>query len=158
MKKQYVKSQPFVQERGCFSGYASVFWEVDGDQDVVVAGAFSQSLIRQRPVALLWQHDTQQPIGRVLELREDAYGLYMRAELNIQTQRGAEAYSLLQQGGLSGLSVGFKVLGYDRDSTSGVRFITEAELWEISLVTFPANDKARVHDVKQHALCEYRQF
>jgi HK97 family phage prohead protease len=141
-----------VSEEGLITGYASVFWEVDGDHDAMVPGAFADSLRSGQPVALLWQHQTNQPIGKIEALKEDGHGLWMQARLNMRVQAGREAFALLKQGGVSGLSVGFQVLDYDMDAASGVRFITNVRLWEVSVVTFPANAAARVHGVKSHPL------
>jgi Escherichia/Staphylococcus phage prohead protease len=119
-------------------GYASLFGVADMTGDVVAAGAFTRSLRVKSPaeVKLLYQHDAQEPIGALAELQEDERGLFVAGDLNLETQRGSEAYALLRQGALTGLSIGFNVVTADARGRQG-RLITEIDLWEISLVTFP---------------------
>ncbi|WP_262694469.1 HK97 family phage prohead protease [Kordiimonas aquimaris] len=132
---------------GEFEGYGAVFGNVDRDGDVVTKGAFASSL-KERLPALLWQHNPKQPIGRFDVVREDAKGLFVKGRLS-QTGKGAEAYELLKMGALNGLSIGFVTKEAQRSSASGARQITRADLMEVSLVTFPANELARVQTVKQ---------
>ncbi|TNE60833.1 MAG: HK97 family phage prohead protease [Alphaproteobacteria bacterium] len=131
---------------GSFSGYGAIFGNLDRDGDIVARGAFTESLKARMPV-LLWQHDAKEPIGRFDLVREDEHGLYVEGRLSM-TGRGLEAYALLKMGALDGLSIGFVARDAARDAASGVRTITRADLMEISLVTFPANDLARVSAVK----------
>ncbi len=133
-------------EAGTFEGYGAIFGNVDRDGDVVEPGAFAESLKARMPV-LLWQHDTKAPIGRFEEVREDEKGLYVKGRLSMQG-RGAEAYELLRMGALDGLSIGFITREATRDAATGTRRISKADLMEVSLVTFPANDLARTHSVK----------
>jgi HK97 family phage prohead protease len=131
---------------GCFSGYGAVFGNKDRDGDVITPGAFAASLKARKPI-LLWQHDTKSPIGAFDEVREDGRGLYVKGRLSMEG-KGAEAYSLLKLGALNGLSIGFVTREACRDSVKGARVITKADLMEVSLVTFPANELARVESVK----------
>jgi HK97 family phage prohead protease len=98
--------------------------------------------------AMLWQHDSSQPIGIWTDMTEDSKGLHIKGQLALDTAKGKEAHALLKMGALNGLSIGFvsKQWAYDRESE--VRTLTEIDLWEVSLVTFPANEKARVTNVK----------
>ena len=131
---------------GTFEGYGAVFGNQDRDGDVVERGAFVDSLKAGVP-ALLWQHDQKQPIGRFDLVREDKRGLFVKGRLS-QTGKGAEAYELLKMGALNGLSIGFVTKEASRDTASGTRRILRANLMEVSLVTFPANELARVEAVK----------
>jgi len=131
---------------GTFEGYGAIFGNVDRDGDTVARGAFAESLKARLPM-LLWQHDTKAPIGRFDEVREDERGLYVRGRLSM-SGRGAEAYELLRMGALDGLSIGFVTREATRDSATGTRTILKADLMEISLVTFPANELARITSVK----------
>lgn len=144
-----------------FEGYGSVFGTLDSYADVVAPGAFKRSLkdwkTKKRAPALLWQHDTASPIGVYEEMREDETGLYVKGRLS-DVQRGREAYTLLSDGALSGLSIGFRTLKSSMDEETGIRTLTELELWEVSLVTFPANDAARVMGVKTADFPEEREF
>ncbi len=133
-------------ENGTFEGYGAIFGNLDRDGDVVSRGAFSESLKGRMP-ALLWQHNAKEPIGRFDVVREDAKGLYVKGRLSMEG-RGREAYDLLKMGALDGLSIGFVTKEASRNATTGARTITKADLMEISLVTFPANELARVSTVK----------
>ena len=134
-----------------FEGYGSVFGVLDSYSDIVAPGAFKRSLkdakSAKRLPALLWQHDPSAPIGVYEDMREDDTGLYVKGRLS-DTQLGREAYTLLKDGALSGLSIGFTTRKSKLDNETGVRTLTDVQLWETSLVTFPANDAARVIGVK----------
>ena len=155
MKRQFL-DRPFevktLSDEGFFVGYASVFEELDSYRDVVKPGAFTKSLAQfksnGRKVPILWQHNGSQPIGVYVEIEEDTHGLKVTGELNLETQLGREAYALLKQGALSGISIGYSTVRDETDSKSGVRRLYELKLFEASLVTFPANESARVTDVK----------
>ena len=141
-----------VNEDGLFSGYASVFEEIDSYRDIVKRGAFEKTLAESeskgRAVPILWQHDAAKPIGVYTELKEDEHGLYVEGQLNMDVQQAREALSLLRQKALSGISIGYNSVRYDTDVKSGVRRLYELKLYEASLVTFPSCDGARVTDVK----------
>jgi HK97 family phage prohead protease len=140
---------------GVFSGYASVFGEIDQQNEVVAAGAFGRTLAFLRRMgrmpAMLWMHDPTQPIGIWQTIREDANGLSVEGRLALRTQRGDEAYELLKMGALTGLSIGYRVVASQIDAKRKVRILTDLDLFEISLVTFPANEAARVSEVKAPA-------
>jgi len=137
---------------GSVEGYGSVFGVRDNYDDVIAKGAFLASLKEHKAAgtmpAMLWQHDSSEPIGIWTDMVEDAKGLKIVGKLALETVRGKEAHALLKMGALNGLSIGFmsKQWTYDRDTE--VRTLTEIDLWEVSLVTFPANEKARVTNVK----------
>jgi len=136
-----------VSEDGLFSGYGSVFGVIDSYKEVVAPGAFAESLSQRTP-ALLWQHRSGEPIGVYSALREDQTGLYVEGKLALKTARGAEAYELLKMGAISGLSIGFVTRDDSYDRVTGIRTLKKVDLWEVSLVTFPANDAARISGVK----------
>ncbi|MEQ1887575.1 MAG: HK97 family phage prohead protease [Alphaproteobacteria bacterium] len=140
-----------VGEDGVIEGYASVFGNADSGGDVVAPGAFKNSLAA-RPadqVRMLWQHDANEPIGVWEHIAEDARGLLVRGRLLGDVARGREVLSLLRAGAIDGLSIGFRTVRARMDERTGVRTLLEIDLWEISIVTFPMNDAARVAGVKQ---------
>lgn len=141
-----------VDQDGLFTGYASVFGALDSQSEIVVRGAFTRSLARMRmqarTPAMLWMHDPTVPIGVWVVLQEDEKGLFVQGRLALSTQKGREAYELLKLGALTGLSIGYRVIRSEIDKVRKARLLTDVELFEISLVTFPANDSARVSDVK----------
>ena len=136
-----------VSEDGLFSGYGSVFGVVDSYKEVVTQGAFADSLLGRMP-ALLWQHRSGEPIGVYTSVKEDNIGLHVEGKLALKTARGAEAYELLKMGALNGLSIGFITREDSYDKVSGIRTLKKVDLWEVSLVTFPANDASRISSVK----------
>ena len=143
----------FLAETGEFEGYASVFNIVDGVGDRVAPGAFAKSLAacarEGRLPPLLWQHEEDKPIGAWREMREDSRGLFVRGALFLRDiPRAAEAHKLLKEKALSGLSIGYRAVKSRTEPATGVRVLTEVELMEVSLVTFPANAAARVTGVK----------
>lgn len=139
-----------LDEAGRFAGYGSVFGLVDSQRDMMLAGAFSRTLAgRVQQIKLLWQHQQDEPIGVFDVIREDANGLYVEGRLLLEVQRAREAYTLLKEGAVRGLSIGYSPVRYTTDGKTGVRKLAEVELWEISLVTFPANEAAQVTVVKQ---------
>jgi len=137
---------------GVVEGYGSVFGNTDFWDDIMAAGAFVKSLADHKTAgtmpAMLWQHNSDEPIGVWTEMAEDANGLRVKGQLALNTTRGKEAYELAKMGALNGLSVGFITKQFEYDTETDVRTITEADLWEVSLVTFPANTKARLVSVK----------
>lgn len=136
-----------IDEDGIFSGYASVYNTEDNHNDIIVSGAFCKSLRKHnygRDIKLLWQHDTKEPIGIFTKMVEDEVGLFVEGKLLLDVERAKEAYSLMEAGALDGLSIGFTIKDFEINEDTGTRMIFEADLWEVSLVTFPANSKARI--------------
>ncbi|MGV1013486.1 MAG: HK97 family phage prohead protease [Methyloceanibacter sp.] len=140
-----------VEADGTFSGYASIFGEVDLGQDLVMPGAFRDSLRLRgvQGVKLLFQHDPNEPIGIWLDLHEDTRGLFARGRLMPEVTRAREVLSLMRAGALDGLSIGFRTVQGRTDPASGVRRLDKIDLWEISVVTFPMLPEARVEAVKR---------
>lgn len=153
-KKRHVTLEiKSVDEQGCFKGYASVFGVLDNQNDILVPGAFSASLYgRVHDIKLLWQHQQSEPIGVFDVIREDKRGLYVEGRLLLQVQKAQEAYALLKERAISGLSIGYSPVRYHIDPATQVRELREVALWEISLVTFPANSDAQVSLVKHDNL------
>ena len=145
-----------------FEGYGSVFDTIDSYGDTIVKGAFKQTLkewkAKSKLPKLLLQHgggwfsqgpDDLVPIGKWEEMKEDDQGLYVRGRLfDIDTDRAKATYVAMKEGELDGLSIGFRSRKWKYDEETDIRTLTEIELWEVSLVTFPANDPARVTGVK----------
>ena len=128
-------------------GYASLFGKADQGGDIVQKGAYAASLKRLAArggrVKMLWQHDPDQPIGVWDEVREDATGLWVKGRILSEVERGREVAALLQAGAIDGLSIGYRTVKAERDG-KGQRLLSELELWEVSLVTFPMLPEARV--------------
>lgn len=143
------------EKTGEFSGYGSVFDVVDSYDEVVAPGAFAMTLRswseKGRLPMMLWQHRASEPIGTWTKMVEDDRGLY--AEGRILLEAGAleqRAYAHLKAGNVRGLSIGFNVPkgGAVPDTKSGLLVLKTIDLWELSLVSFPANAAAEVDAVK----------
>ena len=136
-----------VTDGTVISGYASLFGTKDQGGDAVQKGAYGASLAAMRKagrgIKMLWQHDPAQPIGVWDEVREDALGLYVKGRILTEVEKGREAVALLAAGAIDGLSIGYRTIKAHRDG-KGLRLLTEVELWEVSLVTFPMLPEARV--------------
>lgn len=128
------------------AGYASVFDVPDHGRDIVRRGAFARAVAAAGGVPLLWQHDSKTPIGTIETLAEDKRGLRVIARLAEGSAAGSEAAALLKAGAVSGLSFGYRVRG-SRDGRAH-RELTDLDLLEVSLVTFPMQPLARVHAVE----------
>jgi hypothetical protein len=137
---------------GTFEGYASLFNREDLGGDVVMAGAFRDSLAARGTsgIRMLFQHDPNQPIGVWQRIYEDARGLFVRGRLMSEVARAREVLSLMRAGAIDGLSIGFRAVKGARDARTGVRRLHAIDLWEISVVTFPMLPEARVVSIKSH--------
>jgi HK97 family phage prohead protease len=156
-----------VQEDGIFEGYASTFGGIpDSYGDIMAPGAFAETINHggrnRNGIALLWYHNPREPVGVWLSIIEDSKGLKVRGQLDLEVQRGRELYSLLKKGAIKGMSIGWdfyrnRKREIRKDSYEIVekgeygartRLLKQIELWEISLVTFAANKRAKVTKVK----------
>jgi len=139
-----------LEDDGSFEGYASVFGVQDYDGDVVVKGAFSNTLRQARESGrmpkMLWQHNRMQIIGKWSEMSEDETGLFVKGTLILDVMQGREAYALLKADVIDGLSIGFNITEGKRGDAGVV--IEEVDLMEVSLVTWGANPDALVTQVK----------
>lgn len=139
--------------RGEFVGYGSTFGNTDLGGDVVERGAFAETLKKRGPgdVAMLWGHDVRQvPIGKWLDMREDDRGLQVRGQLTLDIPRAREVHAALKEGTVKGLSIGYRIPagGAEMDRNGRLRRIKSVDLFEVSVVTFPMNQRAQVARVK----------
>jgi HK97 family phage prohead protease len=139
-----------VADDGVFEGYASLFNAEDLGRDVIAPGAFRESLARKgaQGIRLLFQHRPDEPIGVWETLEEDQRGLFARGRLATGVARAREVLALMRAGAIDGLSIGFRPIEAHRDRVRGIRRIAKADLWEISIVTFPMLPDARIRAVK----------
>jgi uncharacterized protein len=144
---------------GIVAGYASTFENIDRGNDIVSRGAFTKSLARykkdNRQIKVHFQHDFNSIIGgiKAINAREDEFGLYVEAELNLEVQKGKEAYLLAKQGVLQDFSIGYSINDFEmRKCNDGslCRELKELELWEVSMVGEPMNPKAQITSIKSH--------
>lgn len=148
-----------VGEDGTIEGYGSVFGNVDSYGDIVLPGAFAKTLAAWGDKGglppILWQHKSSEPIGVWTAMAEDAKGLKVTGRLLVQDDPvAARAYAHLKAGSISGLSIGYSVPegGEAFDPATGVNRLSCLNLYEVSVVTFPANEAAQVDRVRSREL------
>lgn len=153
LHKQIAFKAENVKDDGTFTGYGSVFGNVDSYREIVAPGAFKSSLAALKeagdPLPVLWQHNASQPIGGYTDLSEDERGLKVGGFLlKDDVSLAREAYALMKARVVKGLSIGYYVRADSYDEKTSIRTLTELDLREISVVTFPANEQAQVENVK----------
>jgi HK97 family phage prohead protease len=138
---------------GTFSGYASVYDKVDLGNDIVRPGAFAASLKRRDPsqIRMLFQHNADEPVGTWEAVEDTPRGLRVRGRIATSVTKGREVLELMRAGAIDGLSIGFRTIRSRQDPVTRARLILEADLWEISIVTFPMQEEARIESVKASA-------
>jgi HK97 family phage prohead protease len=141
-----------VNEAGVFSGRLAVYGNIDSYGDRIMPGAFKASLRelaqKKRKVPILWQHSWQEPIGVFDSLEEREDGLHVVGRLLIAgVPRAASAHALMLAEAVTGMSIGFEVIE-EREGKDGANELRKLKLWEGSIVTFPANEEARIETVK----------
>lgn len=147
-----------IEDNGTFQGYGSLFDKTpDSYNDIVERGAFKKSLAQggrnRNGVPMLWQHNSTQIPGIWLNLKEDPKGLLAQGKLLLQTTLGNDVYHVMKEGADAGtfslnMSIGYSPKKHETDEETGIRTLKEVELWELSLVTFPAKLGASVSVVK----------
>jgi HK97 family phage prohead protease len=135
-----------IDEAGRFAGYASVFGRTDDSGDVVMPGAFGQSLARRGAAGLrmLFQHDPGEPVGNWDVAREDGHGLWVEGRLVPGVPRADALRRLIERRAVDGLSIGFRTVRATREARGEIRRLWTVDLWEISIVTFPMLAVARI--------------
>lgn len=130
-----------------FEGLASTFGNIDLVDDIVVRGAFKESVETKTPV-VLWQHDSRNPLGMPEEIRETEDGLFLKAKLpKDDTFVSGRVIPQIKVGSIRSMSIGFRII--EREFTDeGIRLLKKVDLMEVSLVTFPANTLAAVSGFK----------
>jgi len=153
-----VKQEGSEDEFFHFKGYASTFGNSDRVNDVIVKGAFTDSINKFRTKKIdmptLWQHDTHTPVGVFpsMDMFEDQKGLFVHGILPLSdTFVSGRVKPQMKVGSVRKMSIGFNILkSFDKKGEDGEwrRFIEKADLMETSLVTFACNDEADVTEFK----------
>lgn len=139
--------------QGLVEGIASSFNGIDSYGDTVVPGAFTNTLLEHKlagtmPV-MLWAHRASEPIGKWTHAIEAPRGLVVHGQLNLRTDRGAQAFEHLRGGDLSGLSVGYDVPKDGSEMRGPLRVLKALRLHEVYVVSLPADAGARISNVKE---------
>ena len=136
-------------ETGKFSGYASVFGGVDSYGDTILKGAFQHAIASEMP-KMFFNHSWDMPIGKWTKAEEDSKGLFVEGELTPGLALAADVRAAMKHGTLDGLSIGGYLKKGDYEETDKGRIITKwSKLMEVSPVVFPADNSARITNVKQ---------
>lgn len=146
-KQTSIGLEDIDESNGIVKGYGSVFNNIDSDNDIILAGAYTKTLQENGSrVRYCNQHRIDQPLGKFTELREDGNGLYFVAEIP-KTRLGEDVLLLMKNGVINENSVGIMpiVKSFRQD---GVRELKEVKLYEISCVTLAANPLAMITDAK----------
>lgn len=145
-----------IKDDGEFEALGAVTENIDRVNDRISKGAFKKTLRENKKFPLLWQHDWYEPIGS-FSAKENDDGLLIKGNLNLEMVNGVpkvpnavKAHALLGRGDINGFSIGYDVIksGFEKVKDKTIRVISELKLWEVSVVTFPANPKAVLLDIK----------
>lgn len=135
-------------EEGVIEGYAAYFNNVDSYNDVILQGAF-KNITDVSDVKLFYNHEWNTvPIGTVMQLYEDDKGLKFQAKFN-QTTLADDVKEAIKTGGITKMSIGYSVKDSEFNRDTGIRYIKDINLYEISPVNFPANDMAAIQSYKK---------
>lgn len=142
-----------VQEDGFFSGYGAVFGNLDWYNDIILPGAFKNTLAKWTEKGkfppVLWNHSSNEPIGVYTKLVEDEKGLYVEGRLLVDdVPKAKSTHALLKAGAIDGLSIGYRTVKSSYNENTDIRELIELDLGEVSIVTTPANEKTTVISVK----------
>ena len=152
-QKRDLNFRASVNDEGIFEGYLSTYDDVDSYGTYFMPGAWDKSIERFNSgevIPVLWSHDRSKPIGKFTELKSDEKGLWGRGKLTLEDPQAKIAYAHMKDGSVMGLSVGFE-LDYDNviyNRMLDALGIAEADLFECSVVVFPANTNAKITNFK----------
>lgn len=149
-------------QSGTFEAYGAVFGNRDDGGDIIEAGAFKKIRTKSNGrIRIPLYHDMSRVVGEG-EVVQDGKGLKVKGYLNMNLSYAADAYELMKDGTLDSMSVGFNIMkgGHEWDEKYTTRTIRKAELWEVSIVPFGMNRKAKIQTVKDAdgGLPEPREF
>jgi len=136
------------RDQGIIEAYVSIFNNVDLVGDIIKRGSFVESLRKKLPKGV-WMHNWEEPIAKTLKGEEDDKGLFIRAQFNLETQRGRESFSDIKFGIIDEFSIGFKILDYEWDENDN-RIIKKVRLYEWSPVLAGANPDTQLINVKDN--------
>ena len=130
--------------------YASVFGNVDSANEIVVKGAYANTLVNDfKRIRVADNHDLSEVtsiVGKLVDAKEDDYGLWVRIKIS-NTTKGKDIATLIEDEAVNELSVQYKTIGYFIEN--GIKYLTELKLVELGFVTRAANDKANVLTIER---------
>jgi len=138
-----------------FTGYAAAFGNVDRGGDIIIKGAFANSITKSEgkvPIQLDHNYGIKENAGFGVSAMEDDNGLFVEGELNLEKEAGRDAYSTMKQaesvGAPLGMSIGYRTKDSEYDQDLGIRKLKEVDMGEYSITLFPMNPMAMVTTVK----------
>lgn len=154
-RKEFGLSIKEVSDEGTFEGYGSTFGGApDSYGDIILPGAFADTLVKHKrdgtmPL-LLWGHQSNElPIGNWLDMAEDRKGLWGKGQIDLEDPVSARVHKALKRKSVRGLSIGYETIERKTDpKRPGVNLLEKLDLWEVSVVNFPANRRSLVDTVK----------
>lgn len=142
-------------KKGGFEGYAAVFGNKDLGDDIILPGAFeSVRTTKDGKLRIALYHDLERLMA-LADYSQDDNGLHVKGQVNMNVSYAKDAYELMADGSLDGMSVGFNILPggstWEKSEEDGypIRIISKAELWEASVVPFGMNPEAKIDSVKR---------
>jgi HK97 family phage prohead protease len=162
--KEFALDVKGVSDAGIVEGYGSTFGgSPDSYGDIVLPGAFADSLVKHRregsmPLMLFGHNSNEVPIGTWDEMAEDGKGLWVKGTLSLDDPLGARVHTALKRKAMRGMSIGYQVNpgGAESDpKRPGVTMLKSLEIWEVSIVNFPANRRSLVENVKSNRMEDF---
>jgi len=126
------------------SGYATIYNFVDSDRDVIIKGSLSNA---NDEFYLYWQHDLNHRVGKINSLYDDERGIFIKAEIFNHHPNSHAISKAIREHKVTGLSIGFKPLATKLVKSKKIRIIKQLKLFEISIVTFPANELSQIRSI-----------
>lgn len=158
-----IKSFKAEDDGFMIEGYGAVFGNVDSVGDVIEKGAFAKTLSeRGGRIAFCLQHNIHEPIGKIVEIKEDDYGLWLKCRISDSEEK---IITKIKEGILKEMSIGYRTINQKSEIRDGkeINLLTEIKLFEVSLVTVAANPLAMVtgmksEEVKTHFEDEFERL
>lgn len=145
-KSQYFEVKAVAEGKNMYvEGYAAIFGNEDFYNDIIVQGAFTKTIQGRegKRIKLCLQHDLDDVVGKIEELREDEKGLWFKAKIS-NTTKGKDLAILIEDDAINEISIGYQAVVWEVDEVRGVRLLKEVKLYEVSFVTRAANPQAVV--------------
>ena len=146
------------EDGGTFTAYGSKFGVLDQAREVTVKGCFLESIEKFKTLGImplfLWDHDSNEILGKWVSIEEDSVGLLLTGKFNIETEEGLLKYKQLKHGDLTSFSIGYMYEEDDTEFKSGILYLNKVDLLEVSLVPWACNEEAQVVEVKSPELPE----
>lgn len=161
LKYVKIKLDHFDAKTGIIKGYGAIFGNRDAHGDIITQGAFDETLKKQdvSDIKMLYQHNMSRIPGIWTKIKADSVGLAVEGQLfPVEHSLAKDVRIEVASKALDGLSIGFITVQEHFDREFNSNMLTELDTKEVSLVTFPANNLARISEIKtKHDLALYKR-